>query len=80
MYSGILRRRTGACFATLLPVFEDVMSKYSFLLRQWNRCKTMIKSQNVAKGVKISSSYKPKCRLTVPISSTKLPVSNNIIF
>ena len=30
MYSGILRRRTDACFATLLPIFEDVMESATF--------------------------------------------------
>ena len=30
MYSGILRSRTDACFATLLPIFEDVMESATF--------------------------------------------------
>ena len=30
MYSGILRGRTDACFATLLPFFEDVMESETF--------------------------------------------------
>ena len=30
MYSGILRRRMGACFATLLPIFDDVMVSATF--------------------------------------------------
>ena len=60
MYSGILRSRTDACFATLLPIFEDVMESATFCHDRLEILSIVEKtgSQHMVKGKGTNCVYK----------------------